>query len=998
MRRLSASPVSPVGAWLRRNKVACTILTGLAVIGFFAITQSGVAIVAVAKFGASFEQIADKNLPNLIAASRLEELSRTLVTMAPKVATAGSQIQRQAMSDELIAQLGLLADTVDQLDRGALKHAQLANVRGDLDTLAVNLKGLDEIVRKRIEADDALIAIAARLPMLAAEAREIVDASSTSNGQPASPAQTPIACSAAALHAITLMASAPTVKTTSRLDRLEMELAGLIAQMGKLCEELPAATRAKAEAISPDLARLGVGSASVFAARRTQIESLEATQTGLHLVQQSSSHFVAEVTGILSATRDEIGERSAYFGRTVSYFNLLIVTTTLLSVVAGAIIFIYVRRAVIVPLSRVTGYMRAQVEGIPTSIDTTGEDEITAIATTTALFVARIANRESALQDRTVKLSTALEQQEQITRENARLVAETREALERQTAMAEILQVISASTFDLRPVLDAVIGTAARLCDADMGQIATREGDAFRVATTLSYSCEYDAVMRGRLLPATRGTVAGRAALEGRVVQVADVTSDPEFTFNDAVKLGKNRTILAVPLLCEGVVTGVIGLGRERVQPFTEQQIELVRTLADQAVIAIENARLLDEIRQRQAELRVTFDNITDGVAMFDEEQRLAAWNLNFLRLRDLPDAFVACRPTYAEYVQYLVDRGEFGTLDIAAARQLYIENAGQQWSADIPRPDGRIVEVRHNPVPGGGFVVVYRDITEQKEIENALRIARDEAEEASRTKSSFLANMSHELRTPLNAVIGYSEMLVEMAEDEGQMEFIGDLRKILEAGRHLLRLISDILDLSKIEAGKMEIDLERVDLAKLFDEVAVIAKPLAAANGNRCVVRGMDDLGFIDTDRTKLKQMLLNLLSNACKFTKNGTVTLAATADAKEVTFRVSDTGIGMEPDQIGRLFQAFTQADASTARRYGGTGLGLAITKHFCEMFGRPRLRRQLARRGLVLHHRPAARGVRGRGHGTGARRGRPARDVDDARSGASRCLKSCWSKTMR
>ncbi len=208
--------------------------------------------------------------------------------------------------------------------------------------------------------------------------------------------------------------------------------------------------------------------------------------------------------------------------------------------------------------------------------------------------------------------------------------------------------------------------------------------------------------------------------------------------------------------------------------------------------------------------------------------------------------------------------------------------------------------------------------------------------EMASEHKSAFLASMSHELRTPLNAIIGYSEMLYETAQDDGQEEFLPDLAKIRDAGRHLLGLINDILDLSKIEAGKMDLYLEEVDLAGLVEEVRSIVEPLVAANANHLEIVCPARLGTFYTDRTKLKQSLLNLLSNAGKFTHDGRVKLEVRPADREISFIVSDTGIGMTEEQQGRLFQAFSQAELSTTRRYGGTGLGLAITKHFCEMLG--------------------------------------------------------------
>jgi signal transduction histidine kinase/CheY-like chemotaxis protein len=256
-----------------------------------------------------------------------------------------------------------------------------------------------------------------------------------------------------------------------------------------------------------------------------------------------------------------------------------------------------------------------------------------------------------------------------------------------------------------------------------------------------------------------------------------------------------------------------------------------------------------------------------------------------------------------------------------------------------------REIDARLNEIAFGNFThrvrVINRDelgalaANVNRTSEQLGRLYR-ELEEASEHKSAFLASMSHELRTPLNAIIGYSEMLYETAQDEGQEEFLPDLAKIRDAGRHLLGLINDILDLSKIEAGKMELYLEEVDLAGLVEEVRSIVEPLAAANTNHLEIVCPPALDTFHTDRTKLKQSLLNLLSNAGKFTHEGRIRLEVRPGVGEISFIVSDTGIGMTEEQQARLFQAFSQADASTTRQYGGTGLGLAITKHFCEMLG--------------------------------------------------------------
>jgi len=264
------------------------------------------------------------------------------------------------------------------------------------------------------------------------------------------------------------------------------------------------------------------------------------------------------------------------------------------------------------------------------------------------------------------------------------------------------LNVISRSTADVQPVLDTVAETACRLCGADVGAISIREGEVYRYVSAFALDAEYWAIRRQRTVVPGRETLAGRVLLEGRVVHVADILADPDYSWPENVASGR-RTILGVPLLREATVIGTIGLARKRVEPFTERQIELVRTFADQAVIAIENARLLGEIRQRQAELRVTFDNMGDGVAMFDAEQRLAAWNRNFQQLLDLPDALLAARPSIADYIRHLATHGEYGEVDVDAEVRRLLEVAGTQYSTERTRPDGRVVEVRANPVPGGG-------------------------------------------------------------------------------------------------------------------------------------------------------------------------------------------------------------------------------------------------------------------------------------------------------
>src|SRR5262245_10785164 len=371
--------LSPSGgrAMTRRNKVALTILLGLALIGSFAVRQSGVAVLAIARFGASFNQIAQTNLPALIAASQLSELSQTLVATAPDIALADTQVRRQAIVDQLNGRVAKLARSVTDLDRGAEDHERASTLQRELDAVVTNLKGLDELVRQRIDANNALDAVMARLPSLAARVRKVGDEAMIGEGDPEQRSNSTVSepdrrrlieWSAAGLEGIILMLAAPAVRNTSRLERVESGLGSLVKGMEDVRKQLPEALQSKIAGMHDEIARFGLGAAGILQARRVQIETEAAIQTALRLIQQTSAEFVASVSAISSATQREIGNRSAYFNKAVSYFTWVSIGMSLLCLAAGAAIFAYVRRAVITRLNILQQYMRAQVEGRPAAI------------------------------------------------------------------------------------------------------------------------------------------------------------------------------------------------------------------------------------------------------------------------------------------------------------------------------------------------------------------------------------------------------------------------------------------------------------------------------------------------------------------------------------------------------------------------------------------------------------------------------------------------------
>jgi PAS domain S-box-containing protein len=352
-----------------------------------------------------------------------------------------------------------------------------------------------------------------------------------------------------------------------------------------------------------------------------------------------------------------------------------------------------------------------------------------------------------------------------------------------------------------------------------------------------------------------------------------------------------------------------------------------------------EPKRAEEALRESEARYRTLFEECKDAIVINTPEGEVVDVNQAFLHLFGYArDEVMAMN--VREHYAYPADRSRF-------RQELEQKGGAKDFEVKLRKQDGTemdclLTSTAWRAKDGSilGFQGIIRDITERKRVQEELRLAKEAAEEANRAKSAFLANMSHELRTPLNAIIGYSEMLQEEAADLGQQDLTPDLQKIQAAGRHLLALINDILDLSKIEAGKMDLFLETFDVQPMLQEAVTTIQPLVEKNRNTLEVHSPDVLGTMRADLTKVRQALFNLLSNACKFTEQGIITLAASREVVDgvgwITFRVTDTGIGISPEQLGNLFQAFAQANASTTRQYGGTGLGLAITRHFCQMMG--------------------------------------------------------------
>ena len=358
----------------------------------------------------------------------------------------------------------------------------------------------------------------------------------------------------------------------------------------------------------------------------------------------------------------------------------------------------------------------------------------------------------------------------------------------------------------------------------------------------------------------------------------------------------------------------------------------------------------LKEIREARSRLTDAIESISEGFSLYDADDKLIVCNSRYRDLFASHADVMQPGTSFETIVRTAVDRGLIEEADgrsDAWVRERLERHQGPGATHVQHRSDGRWIRVSERKTASGGVVATYTDITELKQHEaeladlvGKLQIARDAANEANRTKSSFLANMSHELRTPLNSIIGVTEMLQEDARDLKREDQIEPLDRVARAARHLLALINDILDLSKIEAGRMELHLESFPVAPVIHDVVNTIETLAARNANRIVVDCGPEVGMMHSDQMRIRQTVLNLVSNATKFTKDGTITISVRrqqeAGGEWITIAVADSGIGMTPEQMGKLFQEFSQADSSTTRQYGGTGLGLAISKRFCQMMG--------------------------------------------------------------
>jgi signal transduction histidine kinase/CheY-like chemotaxis protein len=570
------------------------------------------------------------------------------------------------------------------------------------------------------------------------------------------------------------------------------------------------------------------------------------------------------------------------------------------------------------------------------------------------------------------------------------LTRDLADAIEQQSATSEILRTIGSSTSELGPVFQTVLQHAVRLCGADAGLVFSLDDDVYRVAATLGGSDEYRRYLEAHPVRHEPGTLVGRVVLERRAVHIADAAVDPRYQWREARELGGFHTLLGVPMLADDRVVGVIVLWRSTVDPFDERTIGLLNTFAAQAVIAIRNGELVQELQERERQLARSVGELE---ALGEISQAVSSTlDLDEVLMTIVTRAAALSRSDGGTIYAFDADRSEFflracvGTSDelVQSLRDLRIPLDGtfigeaaalgevrQAPDLDAEPSDPHVdmlrrhgwrsmvaVPLRREEEIIGALIVRHRrkralsaDTVELLEtmasqstvaIHNA-RVFREleqksrELEIASQHKSEFLASMSHELRTPLNAVIGFSDVLLDRMFgelNERQDEYVRDIRN---AGRHLLDLINEILDLSKVEAGRMELELDAVLIDDLVEHAVALVRQRAAQHGLALNIDIDPELGAAYGDELRLRQVVVNLLSNAVKFTPDGgTVTVIARRVDDEAHISVRDTGIGVAAADQERIFAAFQSGGRSARASVEGTGLGLTLSKQIVELHG--------------------------------------------------------------
>jgi len=795
----------------------------------FAVLAAAAGIYAFREVGSRLELV-DAQVAPTLTALELSRSAERIIAAAPALLAATDRKRRDEVKAELNTEVDRLNDTLLHLKGDRSQILPLQKIEPIVSSLTINLTALDQLVARRLNTNERIRTLRSRVfqirdrtqrllaPWLMVMDGQISGLVETRRkGEPGGGEAAQQLASLIQLQrstqtaqqqfsaAVDMLTETSTTDQPRRLSVLSFQLGRALRDLDATAASLDAKLKPLFLAQVTALKGLVEGPDAIAQARRQELELVGDGEKRLAENVGLSAQLTAAVDRLANAAKGEIGRatRDALSLQRLST-RILVALVALSMLTSILIVWLYVGRNIVRRLTALSDGMLAIAGGrLHAPLAAQGVDEIAAMGRAVEVFRSNTLERDELLAE---KAQAA----ERLERQVEERTAELRESLQQQTATADVLKVISRSTFELQTVLNTLTESAVRLCGAERANIWRPSGDVYRVAATFALAPEHEEMLRRVAVRPGRDTITGRTVLEGRTVHIPDVQADPDYN-SPVLSFGVNRTVLGVPLMRESVPVGVLVVTRSTVRPFTPKEIELVETFANQAVIAIENVRLFDEIQ--------------------DKSRQLA---------------------------------------------------------------------------------------------------------EASQHKSQFLANMSHELRTPLNAILGYTELLADGVYGDMPDKALGVLKRLESNGRHLLGLINDVLDLSKIEAGQLKLDLGDYSMQDVAQTVYNAVEPLAADKklAFKCEVAA--DLPAGRGDGRRLTQVLLNLVGNAIKFTDTGEVVIKADARNGSFNLSVRDTGPGISEADQAKLFQEFQQADNSITRKKGGTGLGLAISKRIVEMHG--------------------------------------------------------------
>jgi PAS domain S-box-containing protein len=871
------------------------------------------AVFGFTRFQDGFRLIAESEMPTLINAAELARQSESIVANAPALGGAQTQQVRKTVAFRMVDQVTQFEALADTLFEAGIDPTDLDQLRELKTSLAANLERIDEFVERRLDSDVEGDKTTRRLLDMSKRLRTVeAGVNTAANSLPkVNLWKTNLQ------EVISLMLAGQAVRQNASLARLREASVQAFGRADTALHSLTDAVAAQLRPLHIDIRRLAVGEGNVFDARAQRLNLDKRVQGALSKNKVISDQFIAVVSNMFFAVQENIRKRVDQYNTLISNRSQMIGAISILCVIGAVTIFFYINGSVVRRLKLLQVSMSAHVEGRTVEIPTKGTDEIADMARSLEFFVDAIERREQALRDSQKLLSTVLDNMP------ASVFLKDMEGRYR---------LVNKQFEELHDMQhDHVIGkTAHDLFPKDIADpFVAQESEVLERGT---------AIQREQRVMSPDGL---RTFLEIKfpIVDASGVTNAIGLVGTDITERKKVEQALREKTEFLQLNQVITRAANEAVTVDEAMQIALDQ-VCDHTGWPVGHVYLLEESTGELASTGIwhlddpdrfeTFRKVTEatrfasGVGLPGRVLTSAqpAWIIDVTKDTNFPRGTLAKKIGVRAGAAFPVLVGR----QVAAVMEFFTDQATEPYEpllevmAQIGTQLGRVVE--------------------RTRAETQLLAAKEQAEAATQAKSRFLANMSHELRTPLNVILGVTEIMQEDAEEQGLDDFPEPLGHVSREGKHLLHLIDEILDLSKVEAGRMVLHLEDFDVATLVHDAAVAVQPLAGSNGNRLTVRCPDNLGAMHADMTRVRQVILNLLSNACKFTENGEVILNAARDPAGgrdwLTLTVTDTGIGMTPEQIERLFEEFAQADSSMTRKYGGTGLGLAISRRLCRLMG--------------------------------------------------------------